>query len=424
MAEFYKKEGYNPMSGCLPLLIQFPIFIAMYNLFNNHFDLRGAMFIPGWIPDLSHARGDLELRAHQRSSIWQVERPPRSCRSSISSSQLLYGKFTQQPTPAGQSATQMKIMMYGMPIIFFFILYDVPSGLLVYWIVSNLLTIVQQIVINDMLKKRRKHCAAAAAARRRSDRAATGSRRTGRQPGTITQTFRLFRSKHMVYEFEGQVREGSHRRSRPRSWVSSATASTSRSSNPRPAASSRRARCGSASIRGDEATPAAPPEAGRARSQAWPPDEFEAKILEFTKRMIEGMGYSCEVAVLFREEKKLGIRIDSEHASIIIGKKGKNLDALQLLVNVYAGRLGREDTRVILDSENYRIRREEALVRLAYETAEAGQAQRRQSVLLEPMNPFERRIIHTTLNDIVDIETKSEGEGLYKQVRVFFRGRP
>jgi spoIIIJ-associated protein len=152
-------------------------------------------------------------------------------------------------------------------------------------------------------------------------------------------------------------------------------------------------------------------------------DDFETKIIEFTKRCIEGMGYSSEVKILFREEKKLGIRIDSEHASIIIGKKGKNLDALQLLVNVYAGRLGREETRVILDSENYRIRREEALVRLAYETAEDVR-RRRQSVLLEPMNPFERRIIHTTLNDIVDIETKSEGEGLYKQVRVFFRGRP
>jgi spoIIIJ-associated protein len=152
-------------------------------------------------------------------------------------------------------------------------------------------------------------------------------------------------------------------------------------------------------------------------------DEFEAQVLAFTKRLVEGMGYSCEVAVLFREEKKLGIRIDSEHASIIIGKKGKNLDSLQLLANVYAGRLGHEDVRVILDSENYRIRREEALVRLAYETAEDVR-RRRQSVLLEPMNPFERRIIHTTLNDIVDIETKSEGEGLYKQVRVFFRGRP
>ncbi len=153
-----------------------------------------------------------------------------------------------------------------------------------------------------------------------------------------------------------------------------------------------------------------------------PEDDFEAKVLEFTRKMIEGMGYACEVAVLFREEKKLGIRIDSEHASIIIGKKGKNLDSLQVLANVFAGRLGREDTRIILDSENYRIRREEALVRLAYETGE--QVRRtRQSVLLEPMNPFERRIIHTTLNDIVDIETKSEGEGLYKQVRVTFRGK-
>jgi spoIIIJ-associated protein len=169
----------------------------------------------------------------------------------------------------------------------------------------------------------------------------------------------------------------------------------------------------------DEAAPAARRESS---GSMLPTDEFETKVLEFTKKMIEGMGYSCEVAVLFREEKKLGIRIDSEHASIIIGKKGKNLDALQVIVNVYAGRLGREDTRVILDSENYRIRREEALVRLAYETGE--QVRRtRQSVLLEPMNPFERRIIHTTLNDIVDIETKSEGEGLYKQVRVMFRGK-
>jgi spoIIIJ-associated protein len=153
-----------------------------------------------------------------------------------------------------------------------------------------------------------------------------------------------------------------------------------------------------------------------------PADEFESKILDFTRRLIEGMGYSCEVAVLFREERKLGIRIDSEHASILIGKKGKNLDALQLIANVYAGRLGREDLRVILDSENYRIRREESLVRLAYDTAE--QVRRtKQSILLEPMNPFERRIVHTTLNDIVDVDTKSEGEGLYKQVRVHFKGR-
>ena len=113
--------------------------------------------------------------------------------------------------------------------------------------------------------------------------------------------------------------------------------------------------------------------------------------------------------------------MSSSKSSILIGRKGKNLDSLQLLANVYAGRLGREDVRVILDIENYRIRREEALVRLAYNTADKVRTSRR-SILLEPMNPFERRLIHTTLNDISDVETKSEGEGLYKQVRVFYKG--
>jgi spoIIIJ-associated protein len=152
-----------------------------------------------------------------------------------------------------------------------------------------------------------------------------------------------------------------------------------------------------------------------------PADEFEAKVVDFTRTVVEKMGYDCAVSVLFREPQKLGLKIDSEHASILIGKKGKNLDAIQLLANVYAGRLGREDTRIIVDSENYRIRREESLVRMAYETAESVR-RTRNSVLLEPMNPFERRIVHTTLNDIVDIETKSEGEGLYKQVRVLWKG--
>ena len=142
---------------------------------------------------------------------------------------------------------------------------------------------------------------------------------------------------------------------------------------------------------------------------------------DFIKTMIEKMGYDVKVAISYREDKKIGIRLESSASSILIGRKGKNLDALQLLANIYAGRLGHEETRIILDTENYRIRREESLVRLAYTTADKVQ-QSHQSILLEPMNPFERRLIHTTLNDIPDIETKSEGEGLYKQVRVIYKG--
>jgi spoIIIJ-associated protein len=152
-----------------------------------------------------------------------------------------------------------------------------------------------------------------------------------------------------------------------------------------------------------------------------PKNDFEKKLVSFMEGMIDHMGYSGKVAILFREERKLGLKIDSEHSSILIGKKGKNLDALQLLANIYAGRLGKEDMRIILDSENYRIRREESLVRLAYTVADRVR-ETRHSILLEPMNPFDRRLIHTTLNDIADVETKSEGEGLYKQVRVYFRG--
>jgi spoIIIJ-associated protein len=152
-----------------------------------------------------------------------------------------------------------------------------------------------------------------------------------------------------------------------------------------------------------------------------PKNEFEQKMLVFMEQLIEHMGYGGKVSVLFREEHKLGLKIDSEFSSILIGKKGKNLDALQLLANIYAGRQGREDMRIILDSENYRIRREESLVRLAYTVADRVR-ESRGSILLEPMNPFDRRLIHTTLNDIADVETKSEGDGLYKQVRVYYRG--
>ncbi|MDR1596342.1 MAG: membrane protein insertase YidC [Treponema sp.] len=159
MGVLYKKEGYNPISGCLPMLIQMPIFFAMYNLFNTHFDLRGAMFIPGWIPDLSLPE-----------SIWNFApfRIPLLGWSALRAlpfiyvaSQLLYGKVTQ--TPDQQGNAQMKMMLYVMPVMFFFILYDVPSGLLVYWIMSNVLTLIQQLTINKYLAKRKGILAAEAA---------------------------------------------------------------------------------------------------------------------------------------------------------------------------------------------------------------------------------------------------------------------
>jgi len=153
MAEFYKKEGYNPLSGCLPMLLQIPIFFAMYNLFNNHFDLRGAEFIPHWIPDLSMPESIFDFPPDFKMPIlgWTAL---RLLPFIYVGSQLLYGKVTQ--TPDQKNSTQMKMMLYVMPIVFFFILYNVPSGLLIYWIFSNLLTLVQQLVINKYFIPKKK----------------------------------------------------------------------------------------------------------------------------------------------------------------------------------------------------------------------------------------------------------------------------
>jgi YidC/Oxa1 family membrane protein insertase len=153
MGNFYKQEGYNPLSGCLPMLLQIPIFIAMYNLFNNHFDLRGAAFIPGWIPDLSVPEYIWNFPDGFKLPIlrWTAL---RALPFIYVGSQLIYGKVTQMP---GQqtSGGQMKMMLYAMPIAFFFILYDVPSGLLIYWIFSNILTLVQQVIINRYIKAKK-----------------------------------------------------------------------------------------------------------------------------------------------------------------------------------------------------------------------------------------------------------------------------
>ena len=147
-----------------------------------------------------------------------------------------------------------------------------------------------------------------------------------------------------------------------------------------------------------------------------PQNDNERKILEFLDTLISKLGYTGHSVITFRRESKIGISIESEDSSIIIGRKGKNLDAIQLVTNVYAGNLD-PDIKVVIDSENYRVRHEEQIIRNAYRIA-ADVRRTGRSKLLDPMNPFERRLVHTALNDFDGVETKSEGEGLYKQVRI------
>ncbi len=149
--------------------------------------------------------------------------------------------------------------------------------------------------------------------------------------------------------------------------------------------------------------------------------EFETKVVEFTRGLLDRMGFPAEITVSFREEGRLGLDIQSDGSGILIGKQGKTLEAMQFIVNLAAGRLGGETTRIVLDTQDYRSRRERALVRMANQVAEQVR-HGRDSQLLEPLNPFERRLIHTSLARYGDIETLSEGEGLYKRIRVIWRG--
>lgn len=149
MGELYKREKINPLGGCLPMLLQFPIFIALYGLLNKHFELRGAMFIPGWITDLSMPESIVNFSPVSLPLIG----------SDIRLLPILYGasmifSFKISQTGAQQGGMAGKFMMYGMPIMFFFILYNAPSGLLLYWMVMNMISIGQQTFVNYRRKKK------------------------------------------------------------------------------------------------------------------------------------------------------------------------------------------------------------------------------------------------------------------------------
>ena len=152
-SKLYQQAGYNPASGCLPMLFQFLVLFAMYNLFNNYFEFRGAMFIPHWIPDLS--TGDVVKTFN--FNIPLIGNQLRLLPVIYVATQLLSGKITQygQTSAPGQSQATMKFMMYGMPLMFFFMFYNAPSGLLLYWLTSNVLQIFQQLIINKMMNDKR-----------------------------------------------------------------------------------------------------------------------------------------------------------------------------------------------------------------------------------------------------------------------------
>ncbi|MDE0449648.1 MAG: membrane protein insertase YidC [Spirochaetaceae bacterium] len=147
MMALYRKEGVNPVGGCLPLLLQMPIFFALFELLNNAFDLRGAPFISPWIGDLSAPESFLPFGFTLPLLNWDEL---RILPFVMLGTTLLQSRISQNPSAM---QPQMKMMMYAMPIFFFFILYSMPSGLVIYWTMQNVLSIAQQLYINDRRRR-------------------------------------------------------------------------------------------------------------------------------------------------------------------------------------------------------------------------------------------------------------------------------
>ncbi len=134
----------------------------------------------------------------------------------------------------------------------------------------------------------------------------------------------------------------------------------------------------------------------------------------FLAGLTERMGVPVEIA-LQESEEQLRMQMTGEGMSLLIGRRGETLDALQYLTSLNINR-GREDyLRVSIDTENYRAKREEALRKLALRMAGRAKKSGRR-VALEPMNPYERRILHSALQNDPDVTTHSEGEEPYRRV--------
>lgn len=140
-------------------------------------------------------------------------------------------------------------------------------------------------------------------------------------------------------------------------------------------------------------------------------------VEQFLKDTLKAMDMEVEITSSIDEDGALYVDMKGEHMGILIGKRGQTLDALQYLANRVANKHQSGYVRVKLDTENYRARREETLKHLAKNIAHKVKRNRR-PVVLEPMNPYERRIIHSALQSDPYVTTHSEGEDPYRKVVV------
>ncbi len=154
MAALYKREGVSPLGGCLPLLLQLPIFLSLYLLFSTYFDFRGAAFIAPWITDLSSPESIMDLGFKLPFLNWDKLRLLPFIMVGTTFLQQIVSQPPAPPAGQPQKANQTKMIMMMLPLVFFFIMYNLPSGLLIYWTMQNFLSFGQMFYINKIKKKK------------------------------------------------------------------------------------------------------------------------------------------------------------------------------------------------------------------------------------------------------------------------------
>ena len=143
-------------------------------------------------------------------------------------------------------------------------------------------------------------------------------------------------------------------------------------------------------------------------------DTIETRILSFLNGLFEVMNIEADIKIDMKSDSAK-VSVIGDSAGQLIGRRGESLDALQMILSLAVNKTPGEYVKIMLDIEDYRSKREESLVRYANKMARTA-AKQRKNIKLEPMNPYERRIVHSALQSDTYVTTYSEGEEPYRKV--------
>jgi len=152
-------------------------------------------------------------------------------------------------------------------------------------------------------------------------------------------------------------------------------------------------------------------------------EDIGGKVRELLTELLSKMDIEGGVKDIKESENKVYVELESRTSSgLLIGKKGKTLEAIQFMINLMINHSTGSEKKIILDIESYRDKREKTLKKMskdiAFKVIKSGKP-----MVLEPMNPFERRLIHLTLQNDKRVTTKSEGQGIYRKIKISPVGR-